>query len=157
MTRRTRFAGCLIFLAALGCGDNSPFSPNADERTKLDANRQLWLVRALHDYTFTLQQACFCAVNGPVRVTVQHDTVVAAVQLSNNQVVDLRYVQTITSLFDFIGRGLDAHAAVLRATYDPTLGYPTTIVYDGSLMVADDEVTYTVSGVAPAAAALTPQ
>jgi hypothetical protein len=27
-------------------------------------------------------------------------------------------------------------------TYDPTLGYPVEIVYDGALNAADDEVTY---------------
>ena len=51
-------------------------------------------------------------------------------------------------LFDFIDHGITNHAVVLRVTYDPTLGYPREIVYDGATNIADDEVTYTVSNVA---------
>jgi hypothetical protein len=85
-----------------------------------------------------------------VRVSVDRDSVVSVVRLDNSPIADSSYRPSIESLFDFIDGAIGGHAAVLRVTYDPTLGYPASIVYDGDLGVADDEVTFHVSDFAVA-------
>ena len=84
-----------------------------------------------------------------MRVVVSNGVVVTATQISSGQAVDIRFVSTIESLFDFIERGIANHSAVLDVTYDPARGYPVRIVSDGSRFAADDEVTYDVSDVSP--------
>ena len=61
--------------------------------------------------------------------------------------INAPWIPTIKKLFDFIEQEITDHAAVLRVTYDPTLGYPTEIVSDPIANAVDDEVTYTVSDV----------
>jgi hypothetical protein len=135
----------LIVAALAACSDG--LSPGS-ARSRLDANRDKWNAQRLNPYAFTLRQLCFCAVNGPVRVVVSNGSVLTATQIANGQALDTRYVSTIESLFDFIERGIANHSVVLDVTYDPVLGYPVRIVSDGSLNIADDEVTYDVSDVA---------
>ena len=137
----------LVFAALAGCSDL--FSPSS--KSRLNENRDKWRAQGLTSYAFTLRQACFCAINGPVRVVVINGTVFSATQISNGQALDTRFVSTIESLFDFIERAIANHYAVLDVTYDPALGYPAKIVSDGSRNAADDEVTYEVSEIGSAA------
>jgi hypothetical protein len=136
----------LIVAALAACSD--ALSPG-DAKARLDDNRDRWNSQQATRYEFTLRQACFCAINGPVRVTVSNGSVVTAIRISDGQALDTRYVSSIESLFDFIERGIANHSAVLDVTYDPTLGYPSRIVSDGSVNIADDEVTYEVGDVVP--------
>ena len=75
--------------------------------------------------------------------------------IGTGQQIDPRWVPSINGLFDFIDRGIANHAARLDVTYAPTLGFPSKVVYDGAANAADDEVTYTVSDVRPAALTVT--
>ena len=145
---RIRVAASIVVLSTLAaCSDL--FSPSA--KSRLQENRDKWRAQGLTTYAFTLRQACFCAINGPVRVVVINGTVFSATQISTGQALDTRFVSTIESLFDFIERGIANHYAVLEVTYDPTLGYPARIVSDGSRNAVDDEVTYEVSDIGSAA------
>jgi hypothetical protein len=148
-TSRARRLFPIVLLAALLAGCNDATSPDR-ARAQLDANRVKWVGLDRSAYSFTLQQNCFCVVVEPVRVSVRNDSVIAARTISANAPVDVRYVPTIAGLFAFIDRAITSKAAVLHVTYDPQLGYPTQIVYDGSLTAADDEVTYTVTSVSAA-------
>lgn len=138
---------CSVCLVA-ACGDL--LSPGS-ERSRLDTNRQKWLAHGYVDYQFTLQAACFCAINGPVRIVVQSDSILTVTQISTGKPLDAKYLPTINKLFDFVEQGIAQGAATLRVTYDPTIGYPTQIDYDGSVNIADDEVTYIASDVTPVA------
>jgi uncharacterized protein DUF6174 len=149
--KRFRITASVLVLAALaGCSDL--FSPSA--KSRLDENRDKWRAQTgsgfyPSTYTFTLNQICFCAINGPVRVVVSNASAVTATQISTGQALDTRFVLTIEALFDFIERGIANHSAVLEVTYDPVRGYPVRIVSDGSRNAVDDEVTYEVSDVSP--------
>lgn len=139
--RRTILAATLS-LGLLGCGDGtSPIS----QRLELDANRAKWQRAGLVSYTYTLQQLCFCAFTQPVRLYVVNDVVVRALASSGDSAVSPQFFPTVDRLFAFIDDAIARRAAVLRVTYDPTLGYPVEIVYDGALNTADDEVTYHVT------------
>ena len=142
-------AAALAALTALAaCGrDGSLLDPG---RSELEVARAKWLAQRPEKYAFTVRKACFCAVTGEVRVYVQHDTVVGAFILDGARSIDGRNYESIEELFDFIDRAITNHAAVIRATYDPVLGYPTSIEYDGAANIADDEVNYTLTDVKPA-------
>ena len=142
--RRFRTATSMLGLVALaGCTDL--FGPSA--KSRLNENRDKWRAQGLTSYSFTLRAACFCAINGPVRVVVSNNTVATATLVQTGQPIDTRNVSTIEALFDFIEHGIANHYAVLDVTYDPARGYPTKIVSDGSKFADDDEVTYDVSDV----------
>jgi len=139
-------AASLALLAGRGDG-KSPVEPG---RSDLEVARAKWAARRPQPYAFTVRKACFCAITGQVRVYVQADTVVGTVSLDGGQAIDRRYFESIEGLFDFIDRAITNHAAVISATYDPVLGYPTSIQYDGAFNIADDEVDYTLTDVKPA-------
>lgn len=143
MSKRSFLLVGMMALAA-GCGDL--LSPGSD-RSRLDTSRQKWQARGYVQYQFTLTAACFCVINGPVRIEVRNDSILSVTQISTGKPLDAKYLPTINKLFDFVDRGIAEHAATLRVTYDSTLGFPTEIVYDGSVNIADDEVTYTVRDV----------
>jgi len=138
-------AGSIALLA--GCGDRSPAEPG---RSDLEIARARWIAHRPEQYAFNVRKACFCAVTGEVRVYVRHDSVLAVVGVPDARAIDTRNYESIEQLFDFIERAISNHAAVIRATYDPVLGYPTSIDYDGAANIADDEVSYTLSDVTPA-------
>jgi hypothetical protein len=143
MTRRPVFTGLLMLVASTGCGD--PSSPD-NRRSELDANRQKWRSNGVTSYSFTVARSCFCVFDGPVRVSVDHDSVVSVIRIeSNTNAADLHFRPSIDSLFDFVEHAIGQQPAVLRVTYDPALGYPVTIVYDGRQAVADDEISFQVS------------
>ena len=140
-----------LCVLAIGCSDD-PFSP---QRNDLASNRATWADKGYTTYQFTIKMDCFCAVNGPIAAVVVNDSLINAMVIATGQQIDPRWVPSIKGLFEFIDRGIANHAAVLDVTYDPTLGFPSKIVYDGAANAADDEVTYMVSDVRPAALTVT--
>jgi hypothetical protein len=115
----------------------------------LGVARARWASRGYRDYSFTITSLCFCTNVHPVRAVVVRDSVTTAVDLVTNQPVDPRLVRTVDQLFAFIESGISRPAATLEVTYDAQLGYPITINFDGSVNVADDEITYNVRDVVP--------
>lgn len=150
-----RFVALVAFSLSAGCGD---VGLGPSRQAELESNRRLWASFGLTSYQLTLKADCFCAVNGPVRLTVVNDSIVSAKLISTGEAVNPAWFLTINSLFAFIDRGFANHAAVLRVTYDPSFGYPVQIIYVGAINAADDGVTYTVSQFdRPAVTELRPQ
>jgi Family of unknown function (DUF6174) len=140
----------LAILTALLSGCRDATAPDA-RQSELDANRQKWSERGYSNYTFTLRMDCFCAINGPVSVLVVADSARQVTLQSTGATIDAPWIPTVKKLFDVIDQDIARHAAVLRVTYEPTLGYPSLIVSDPIANAVDDEVTYTVTNVVPLA------
>jgi Family of unknown function (DUF6174) len=128
---------------AMGCSDD----PTGPKQSELDAARRVWATNGYTSYQFTIRMDCFCPVTDPIRAVVVNDSLVRATIIATGESVDPHYVRSIKALFDFIGQGIANHAAVLRVTYDPNLGFPREIIYDGAANTADDEINFTVSDV----------
>jgi hypothetical protein len=139
-----------LLLAIAGCSD--VVSPG-DDRSELEANRQKWRAGGLTSYTMTMTKLCFCGDVGPFNVTVINDSVVAATRVTDGRPADPRGLPTINKLFDFIETAIADHAVRIDVQYDATRGFPREVVYDRSLNIADEEVTYTLSNVAARATA----
>lgn len=139
-----------LLLAALaaGCRDSTAPDPR---RSELDTNRQKWAEHGYTSYVFTLRMDCFCAINGPVVVQVQSDTVARVTLVGSPTPLDAPWIPTIDKLFDGIAQEIDRSSAVLRVTYHPTLGYPTEFYSDPIPNAVDDEVRYIVTDLQPTA------
>jgi len=134
----------LVPASLAACGDVS--GPQS-ERDELDRNRDRWRASGAASYSYVLSRSCFCLVEvtQPSRIQVRNDSVVAVTAVSDGRSLDTRYFVTVNALFDLIDKASEQRAAVIRVVYDPILGYPREIDYDGATNIADDEITYRAS------------
>jgi hypothetical protein len=147
------FACALTPAVALGaCSD--PAGP-LDARRALERSERAWHDQGITSYTYLVEHTCFCVpeVTRPMHVTVQGGTVTAATYGDTGEPVPAevaRVAPTVDQLFQVIGDAITRNAYRVRATYDPALSYPTSIDIDYDARTADDEQSYTASGLAPA-------
>ena len=115
----------------------------SDEELELARNRQRWVSAGLRDYEYDFQRMCFCLPEATERVhiVVRNDAVVSVVRTRDGQPASTRVVAwpRVEDLFDDVRRRLDQGTDRLEVRYDPTYGYPRSIVADVILMAADDE------------------
>lgn len=114
--------------------------------------RRQWIASRPTRYEFKLHVSCFCGFPPqPVTITVNGDSIVSATDATGAPIVaQLRSTYTsIDGLFAVVQGAIDRDAYQLDVAYDPLRGYPTSIAIDYRKNVADDEVSYTVSGFVP--------
>jgi hypothetical protein len=145
MPRLRSLLSVAVLIVAAACSD--AVGPG-EEQSDLEINRQKWRNNGFTSYTMTMSRVCFCGDVGPWNVVVVKDSVVLATRVTDGRPVDARFLPTINRLFDFIDQAIKKPAAQITAQYDASRGYPREIVYDGSVNIADDELTYTLSNVA---------
>lgn len=133
----------LIAALAVIAGCSSSTGTNGGT-SELDLNRQRWADQKLARYEFTYNRSCFCAPITPLRVSVRDGVVVGVTVIATGASISPSGIPTVDSLFALIDRGITNHYAQMRVTYDSALGYPREIYSDGSVQIADDEITYTI-------------
>jgi hypothetical protein len=112
------------------------------------ASRATWDTADIASYTITTTVSCFCPeLDGPVTVTVVDGKATTATRDGKEIPVNdptLRGLPlTVEDLFAYIDDS--AKADDVSVTYDPHLGYPTSIAVDWRKNAIDDEVTITVT------------
>jgi hypothetical protein len=119
----------------------------SNEELELARNRQRWASAGLRDYEFDFQRLCFCTpeVTEPVHIIVRNDVVTSVVRRRDGQPASMQYTTwpRVDELFEDVQRRLSPRAERLDVQYDPTYGYPRSIVVDVQLMMADDEYALT--------------
>jgi len=142
----------LLALAAVGCSITEPSSRSAAERD-LARNRQRWTSSGIHDYEFDYQMSCFCGPEAtrPVHITVRQDAVASVVRSDDGLSAGTNYAgwPSVTALFADIEARLDQGVDRITVDYDPTYGYPRSIVVDVAAMAADDEYSRTAGNLRP--------
>ena len=136
--KKLLFIFCLSFL---GCKTVEPLDDAS-------ANLNLWNEKKIENYSFSFKRICFCTVEyvGPNQVVVQNGKVVtvngAAYNSSNN-----RYgvIPTIPELLLTIKSHIDKKPIKQILNFNPTYGYPTSVFFDFSEQMADDEIGYEVT------------
>jgi hypothetical protein len=115
-------------------------------QAELNLQRALWNSKNISSYDFTLDVSCFCGpIVTPALVSVRSGVITSVKDPVTMAVVDPAFhdvYRTVNGLFDFLQQGVNFPAHTLEATFDPQLGYPTQIVYDFVLLVADDEGSF---------------
>jgi hypothetical protein len=105
------------------------------------------------DYSYTLQQRCFCAfvdqkylvtVVGGEATEVRYATPGEGHEVGD-EVPQARYL--MLSIQDIIDRGNDSKAAQVEVDWQAGQLYPTSVFIDQDKMVADEEVTWVISDV----------
>jgi len=136
--RPTRLAALALLIVALSC--RNAVGPRLD----FEEAYVRWRAQHLDTYAFTLQRSCFCLSVDPLYVLVLNDKVASVTDLQTGTEVDVRAGETVEDLFGFIKSAIDHHAARIDVEYDPSKGFPTSIKYDGSAQIVDDEIFYRV-------------
>jgi len=124
-----------LLVAALGlaaCSDSTT-SPTTHN---LSLAKLRWSQRDFHDYTYTSQRSCECVNVNPIRVTVVHDTVQSAFDVTANAAVDRALVSTIDGVFASIDKSLADNTPV-DAEFDARLGYPVKVTYNAPAIPVD--------------------
>ena len=134
------------------CSITGPSARTSDER-ELARNRQRWASARIDDYEFDFQRSCFCPPEAtqPVHIVVRQNAIVSVVRTSNGQPASSTYTvwPSVDELFVDVQQRLEQHIDRLDVTYDPTFGYPRSIVADVALMAADDEYALTAGNLRP--------
>jgi hypothetical protein len=137
-------------MALAGC--IGPFSPSGTQKD-LDQARRLWDRQHLASYQFHVSRLCFCApdarrpliavvVQGQVASLTDAET---GVPFTGDPVMPV----TVPGLFAAIEDAINRNAAQVDVRYDPQLGYPAEITIDFDQRIADEEVRYFASELAP--------
>ncbi|MDZ5623586.1 DUF6174 domain-containing protein [Nocardioides bizhenqiangii] len=102
------------------------------------------------DYSFVLEQLCYCPISGPVRVTVEDGEVTSAVITKGGQGMkkgsDAPEYLWLT-INDVIARANDTEAAQVDVDWPDGQDWPRTVAVDQVANAVDDEVTYTIRDV----------
>jgi len=137
----------MVLLAAGGCGDD-PLSPEAEA---LESARALWETTGPAHYTYQYRLSCFCPPQllETARVSVSDGQVTAVYLLDSDTPAPAdtwNMYETIDGLFDRLAMSLASDPVVFEVTYDGVAGYPTSAQVDISEQIADEEYSFTASG-----------
>lgn len=150
-----RIAVALAFLGILFACTTLGLDGGTSERATLERQKARWARQHLSSYRFTYSIACFCGnANMPMEIEVRANLVTDAAYTETEAPVPLDIqssLPTIDALFRVIERAIVDRVHLLDVTYHPEVGYPTRISIDRSFNAQDDEITHTVSALAPMA------
>jgi hypothetical protein len=122
-------------------------SARRGDEVELARNRQRWASARIGDYEFDFQRSCFCPPEAtqPVHIVVRQNAIVSVVRTIDGEPASSTYTvwPRIDELFLDVQQRLEQHIGRLDVTYDPTFGYPRSIVADVALMAVDDEYALT--------------
>jgi len=132
----------IVFAGVTGCSITGT-SARSGEQLELARNRQRWASAGMHDYEFDFQRNCFCAPEAtePVHILVRRDAIVSVVRTRDGQPASTTFGvwPRVDELFADVQQRVDQHAERLDVRYDPTFGYPLSVVVDIAATTADDE------------------
>lgn len=99
--------------------------------------------------SYTAQNSCFCPPDytRPMNITEQNGKIVDATYADTGEAVP-NYIRdgllTMNERFDQLQDAYLSGAERIDASYDPQLGYPSSVYIDQSFMIADEEISYTI-------------
>ncbi len=129
-----------IFLLFLGCKTVEPL----DDAT---TNLNLWNEKKIENYSFSFKRICFCPLEyvGPQQVVVQNGKVVTVNGAAYNSSQRYGVIPTIPELLLTIKSHIDKNPVKKTLNFNSTYGYPTSVFFDFSELMADDELGYEVT------------
>lgn len=133
----------LLFLfcfSLLGCETVQPL----DEAT---TNLNLWNEKKIVNYSFMFKRVCFCPLEyvGPHQIVVQNGKITSVNGAPYNPAGRYGVMYTIPELLQVIKSNIDRKPVKSILNFNPTYGYPTTVFFDFSEMIADEEIGYEIT------------
>ena len=135
MTIRLFFVLVLIFFVS--CSKEEQLS-----------KKDLWFSLNIENYEMIQQISCFCfpyEFNLPKSIKVENDEIVLIDGKDPKETVGYESFFSINSLFYFIESKLKENPEIYEINYNKEYGYPESIYFDMSKMIADDEIGYYIS------------
>lgn len=136
MTIRLFFVLVLIFFVS--CSKEEQLS-----------EKDLWFSLNIENYEMIQQISCFCfpyEFNLPKSIKVENDEIVLIDGKDPKETVGYESFYSINSLFYFIESKLKENPEIYEINYNKEYGYPESIYFDMSKMIADEEIGYYISG-----------
>ena len=109
---------------------------------------ELWESLNINDYSMTQTISCFCfpyEFTQPKDIEVENNLIISIDGKNPTETVGYSSFMTIDELFDFIESKLDEQPEFYEIEYNEEYGYPETLYFDMSKMIADEEIGYNVS------------
>ena len=135
MTIRLFFVLVLIFFVS--CSKEEQLS-----------EKDLWFSLNIENYEMIQQISCFCfpyEFNLPKSIKVENDEIVLIDGKDPKETVGYESFFSINSLFYFIESKLKENPESYEINYNKEYGYPESIYFDMSKMIADEEIGYYIS------------
>lgn len=100
--------------------------------------------------SYTTQQSCFCPqeFTRPMNITESDGQITSATYADTNEPVpdNIRQsLQTVDQRFEQLQNAYENGAATVNVEYDEQFGFPTSVFIDQSEMIADEEISYSIS------------
>ena len=131
-------------------------APSTPQPTELEGAKARWNARGFGDYKMHYQLFCFCPRETvqPSSVEVRGGVVTKVTILETQEVLDPRFYAAflpVDALLTQLDKDLplDPNSIFqnIEAIFDPTLGFPSKIVYTEKPIVADASRSYALSDV----------
>jgi hypothetical protein len=135
MTIRLFFVLILIFFVS--CSKEEQLS-----------EKDLWFSLNIENYEMIQQISCFCfpyEFNLPKSIKVENDEIVLIDGKDPKETFGYESFFSINSLFYFIESKLKENPEIYEINYNKEYGYPESIYFDMSKMIADEEIGYYIS------------
>ena len=112
------------------------------------SEKDLWFSLNIENYEMIQQISCFCfpyEFNLPKSIKVENDEIVLIDGKDPKETVGYESFFSINSLFYFIESKLKENPEIYEINYNKEYGYPESIYFDMSKMIADEEIGYYIS------------
>ena len=112
------------------------------------SEKDLWFSLNIVNYKMTQQISCFCFPYEfilPKSIKVENDKIVSIDGKDPIETVGYESFYSINSLFNFIESKLNENPEFYEINYNKEYGYPESIYFDISTMIADEEIGYYIS------------
>ncbi len=130
----------LFCLSLWGCETVQP----PDDATM---NLNLWNEKKIENYSFSFKRVCFCPLEyvGPHQIVVKNGKISTVNGAPYNKAERYGVLYTIPELLQVIKENIDKKPAKQTLNFNPTYGYPTSVFFDFSEMIADEEIGYEIT------------
>ena len=110
-------------------------------------NLNLWNEKKIVNYSFSFKRVCFCPLEyvGPHQVVVQNGKITTVNGAPYNKAEQYGEIYTIPELLQVIKANLDRKPYQKTLNFNPTYGYPTSVFFDFSQQMADEEIGYEIT------------
>jgi hypothetical protein len=133
----------LLFLFCLSLFGCETVQPLDDATTNLN----LWNEKKIVNYSFSFKRVCYCPLEyvGPHQIVVQNGKISTVNGAPYNAAERYGVMYTIPELLQVIKANIDRKPVKSILNFNPTYGYPTSVFFDFSEMIADEEIGYEIT------------
>jgi len=129
----------ILMLLSISCSK----SDNIDQLKGFE----LWESFNINDYNMTQTISCFCfpyEFTQPKDIEVENNLIISIDGKNPDETIGYNSFMTINKLFDFIESKLNDQPEFYEIEYNEEYGYPETLYFDMSKMIADEEIGYNI-------------